>query len=315
MPLDTKEGQVWNGNDRNLRRVLVGAENAGLIGPVDESNYLQFSMCTFNKAHPSQARAMSLAEVSAAFRSGCLGQATAPQPAPAPAPIAVPVVTAQPVSQLQPSLATATNPLIRTPSMSLALDAAKAGTMMQTTQAAPGVSAGIFGTIGRVLGGAATGFLSGGPLGALGGAIGGIAGGGGAMPGTGLPVTPPFVPVGQQPVMPGPRQQDVLTRRFKGFQLGPLEVGSEEELIQKLAADAAAVGAAAGGIGCPAGHRPNKTSYFLKDGTFVPKGSRCVKIRRRNPNNPRALSRAISRIESAKKAQKRISRVTIRKKC
>ena len=63
----------------------------------------------------------------------------------------------------------------------------------------------------------------------------------------------------------------------------------------------------------PSGFHLNKTSYFLKDGTFVPKGTKWVKNRRRNPLNPKAASRAISRLESAKKATKRINRVTIRK--
>jgi hypothetical protein len=66
---------------------------------------------------------------------------------------------------------------------------------------------------------------------------------------------------------------------------------------------------------CPAGHRPNKTSYFLRDGSFVPAGSKCVKVRRRNPANMRAADRAIGRIESAKKAMSRMNRVTVRKKC
>lgn len=64
----------------------------------------------------------------------------------------------------------------------------------------------------------------------------------------------------------------------------------------------------------PAGYRPNKSSYFLRDGTFVEKGSRYVKARRRNPLNPRAADRAISRLESAKKATQRLSRISIRKK-
>lgn len=67
-------------------------------------------------------------------------------------------------------------------------------------------------------------------------------------------------------------------------------------------------------LACPSGMHPNKSDYFLKDGTFVAKGTRCVKNRRRNPLNPRALDRAISRIQSAKKASKKISRVTVRKK-
>lgn len=65
----------------------------------------------------------------------------------------------------------------------------------------------------------------------------------------------------------------------------------------------------------PKGMRLNKSSYFLKDGTFVPAGTRFVKVRRRNPLNPRALDRAISRVESAKKASRKLSRITVRKKC
>jgi len=62
----------------------------------------------------------------------------------------------------------------------------------------------------------------------------------------------------------------------------------------------------------PSGYHYNKTSYFLKDGTFVPEGTKLVKNRRRNPLNPRAASRAISRLESAKKAVKRLDRITVK---
>jgi hypothetical protein len=65
-------------------------------------------------------------------------------------------------------------------------------------------------------------------------------------------------------------------------------------------------GGQTGMMSCPAGHRPNKSSYFLKDGTYVEKGSVCVRIRRRNPFNPRALDRAMSRLESAGRGAKRL---------
>jgi len=64
------------------------------------------------------------------------------------------------------------------------------------------------------------------------------------------------------------------------------------------------------GLACATGHRPNKTSYFLKDGTFVEKGTRCVKRRQRNPMNPRALSRAIGRIDAGKRFQNRMSQIS-----
>jgi hypothetical protein len=41
----------------------------------------------------------------------------------------------------------------------------------------------------------------------------------------------------------------------------------------------------------PSGFHWNKSDYFLKDGTFVPKGTKIVKNRRRNSLNPRALGR------------------------
>lgn len=72
---------------------------------------------------------------------------------------------------------------------------------------------------------------------------------------------------------------------------------------------------AGGAVGCPSGFHPNKSDYHLRDGTFVAKGTRCVRNRRRNALNPRAASRAMSRLVAAKKAVKQLSRVTIRKSC
>ena len=66
----------------------------------------------------------------------------------------------------------------------------------------------------------------------------------------------------------------------------------------------------ANGMACETGFRPNKTSYFLKDGTFIEKGTRCVKRRQRNPMNPRALSRAIGRIDAGKRFQNRMSQIS-----
>jgi hypothetical protein len=52
----------------------------------------------------------------------------------------------------------------------------------------------------------------------------------------------------------------------------------------------------------------NKSGYHLKDGTYVAPGSRCVANRRRNPLNPRALSRAMSRVAGAQKAVRSLIR-------
>jgi hypothetical protein len=71
-----------------------------------------------------------------------------------------------------------------------------------------------------------------------------------------------------------------------------------------------APGFGANGSGCESGFRPNKTSYFLKDGTFVEAGSRCVRRRQRNPLNPKAMSRAIGRIDGGKRFQNRMSQIS-----
>ena len=62
----------------------------------------------------------------------------------------------------------------------------------------------------------------------------------------------------------------------------------------------------------PRGHRLNKTGYHLKDGTYIPPGTKVVKIRRRNFANGKALNRAISRTAGFNRMVKR-SRKELRK--
>lgn len=62
------------------------------------------------------------------------------------------------------------------------------------------------------------------------------------------------------------------------------------------------------------GHRLNKTGYFLRDGRYVAPGTKCVKTRRRNSLNPRALSRAISRVAAAKKWSKMLEGVEVKRR-
>ena len=63
----------------------------------------------------------------------------------------------------------------------------------------------------------------------------------------------------------------------------------------------------------PSGYHWNKTSYFLKDGTYVPAGTKLVKNRRRNPMNARALSRAISRVDAGKAWQSKLAGISTSK--
>jgi len=73
------------------------------------------------------------------------------------------------------------------------------------------------------------------------------------------------------------------------------------------------------GGSCPTGFKPNKTGYWITSpqGTpsYVSPGERCVKIRKRNPLNPRAWDRAYGRLKSSKRWQKKIAAVTFREKC
>lgn len=55
-------------------------------------------------------------------------------------------------------------------------------------------------------------------------------------------------------------------------------------------------------VACTTGYHYNKSGYYSKRYGYVEKGTVCVRNRRRNPLNPRALSRAMSRVASAQKA-------------
>lgn len=195
---------------------------------------------------------------------------------------------------------------------------------IQASGAAQG-DPGLLGAIGGALKGAVTGFIAGGPGGALAGAaIGGVKGAFEdddpaprpsvptiAAPAPRLPAPSPFpVPQLPAPTLPGPgaiaaptpAPAPVMAPGTNGRRAG-FKPGGKFAMTP------------AGTIfPCPAGTRSNKSGYFLKSGAFIQPGSRCVKIRRRNPLNPRALDRAISRLESAKKASEKIKRITVRKK-
>lgn len=156
-------------------------------------------------------------------------------------------------------------------------------------QGDPGILGGILGGIG--------GFLTGGPVGAVAGALGGFKGvskppattpGLSAVPTSGLLAN--FGGGSQLPAaIPRPGVSGAVQRILPGGESGYMSAG------------------------VPKGMRLNKSGYWLKSGEYVPPGTRYVKSRRRNPLNPKAASRAISRLESAKKAVKRLNRITIRK--
>lgn len=155
---------------------------------------------------------------------------------------------------------------------------------------------GLFGSIGKFLGGAlkTVGGIVGGPVGFGLKTIGGFAGG------------------GPQVTSPAPRMITGRTVGRRGSQ-GPNQLfgpGVTPFVGPPRPAPAGGVG-----LACPAGFHPNKSSYFMRSGEFIAKGSKCVPSRRRNPANARANDRAIGRIESAKKMAARLGRISIRKEC
>lgn len=117
------------------------------------------------------------------------------------------------------------------------------------------------------------------------------------------------------PGLPGPTGGFAgAVRRFAG----PMPISLQTQVPTPGVVGAAQrflPGGATGMQGCGNGTRPNKSGYFLRDGSFIAPGTVCVKRRRMNPLNPRALSRSMRRIESAKRATAVLSRITIRKKC
>ena len=162
-----------------------------------------------------------------------------------------------------------------------------------------GIQPSIFGGIGRFLGGVArtVGGIAPGPVGGILRGLGGLLAPRAPPPSKAdLFVRPPITRMGFQQVPPSFPRGVPLPGRGPVFER--MIPGGETGL----------------GLGCPVGFHPNKSGHWTSQG-FVPKGSICVRNRRRNPLNPRALDRAMSRITSAKKASQKLSRITIRKKC
>lgn len=183
----------------------------------------------------------------------------------------------------------------------------------------------LFGFLGKV----ATGFLAGGPVGAIAGGASHLLG----PKGSSAPSVPrvttnnasilrPIVntmpqlrpainiasagPGGRPPALPGyPQQPDsTKTSGVSLFPGGPM-VGTQTQYYP-------GGGGSAPPKGDTRGYHLNKSGYWVKGGKYVEPNSKWVKNRRRNPLNPRALSRSISRISSAKNAAKFLGRVTVR---
>jgi hypothetical protein len=189
---------------------------------------------------------------------------------------------------------------------------------------------GLFGDVGKFLGGAIKGgiggLLTGNPLAGIAGAVGGgvRAVSGGSR--TSMPVLRPAVNVvgGGFAAPPPIMQQPDSIVRNSGISIGGpggVQIGSRTTLFPggPMMPPTTYAPAQPQGLSCPpkpncSGYHLNKTGYYRKggpcspypEGGYVEKGTTWVKNRRRNPLNPRAASRAIARLTSARKATRSI---------
>jgi len=139
------------------------------------------------------------------------------------------------------------------------------------------------GGIVKTVGGAVVGGLTGGIPGAIVGGLGGSGILGGGSRGLPIPSSPVFAPGANQPGLDVGR-----------FGINPMAIlPGGKPFVTKEAGFA------------PRGYHVNKSAYFLRDGTFVPAGSRYVRNRSRNFANGRALNRAISRTAGFNRLVKR----------
>ena len=173
---------------------------------------------------------------------------------------------------------------------------------------------GIFGDIGRFIGGAVKSI----PV------VGGLVGGGIELLANTLdPVRPPKPPVfnptplqiPSQPVA-GPGGAMTMPSRFYPQQVPVRRTPGARGAVERfLPGGATGYQVAVNGAGAPSGYHLNKSSYYTSEG-YVEKGTKWVRNRKRvNPANAKATDRAIGRIKSAKRYAKKLSAITIRETC
>jgi len=107
-----------------------------------------------------------------------------------------------------------------------------------------------------------------------------------------------------------PRPSSSMTGIQVSSPFGSITAGRTTTQTTQYSASATPV--VSGADGCPKGYKLNKTSYHLRDGTFVPARSKCVPYRTRNNTNQKALTKAISRCGAFDKMVKR-NRKNLRK--
>lgn len=157
---------------------------------------------------------------------------------------------------------------------------------------------GIFSSIGRAIGSVArvAGGILPGPLGTAARAVGNV------LAPARAPVASPasLVQMTAPPVLQAPGSfTGVRIGGPSGFQVGYQTGQTGSVSVQ---------GVPGMNGGCPSGYHLNKSGYFLKSGQYVPPGTACVKNRRMNPANPKALRRGLRRAAGFGKLARRARR-------
>ncbi len=157
-------------------------------------------------------------------------------------------------------------------------------------------------SFGSIVGGAVKGFVHGGPTGALAGGLQSVTGGRRTSPVDSTITRTSVTPFGFS------REQKIYTTPFPG------PGGGYDNLPSGVTQLPALMSA------CPVGYRLNKSTYITRGGgtsrwgpagsiALHPKGTTCVKRRRRNVGNARALRRAISRVKGFVKLAHRATKL------
>lgn len=180
---------------------------------------------------------------------------------------------------------------------------------------------GIFSAIGsalkgivKVAGGAVSGLISGGPLGAISGAAKGVASiisspkpAAGMGTSLTLPLSTPAISRIAQTSLPGTgRPSGVIGLQLPGGGALGFNTGAPDVGISAGSVGGVGYYAGAPGTGIVKRGHLNKTGYYLKDGTYIAPGTKVVPNRRMNPLNPQSLSKSIRRVSGFANATKAI---------
>ncbi|MGH7510995.1 MAG: hypothetical protein ACREMZ_16275 [Gemmatimonadales bacterium] len=172
---------------------------------------------------------------------------------------------------------------------------------------------GLFSFVGKALGGIANvvSKVVPGPIGAIAGLAGKV------LAGNGKPQNPSIAKAA--PIMPAinvasafPVLQAAPQLPQQGNQYGLVNINRPQLPAMPMGpgnqTQSGFGGQSQNGAACQSGYHRNKSGYYSQRYGWVPAGSVCVKNRRRNPLNPRAASRAMSRLTSARKATRSIQK-------